>query len=68
MSCNKRNVYALERKGFDALGYFYGYSLSDFFLFFPTKRVAKFGWQQRIFCLRKEEKAVSPTQLKSDRL
>ena len=33
----------LERKGFDALGYFYGYSLSDFFLFFPTKKVAKFG-------------------------
>ena len=31
-----------------------------------TKRSAKFEWQKRTFCGKKEEKAVSPT--KSDRL
>ena len=35
------------------MGYLYGYSLSDFFLFFPTKRFAKFGWQKRTFCGKK---------------
>ena len=31
-----------------------------------VKRFAKFEWQKRTFCRKKEEKAVSPT--KSDRL
>ena len=31
-----------------------------------TKRFAKFEWHKRIFCVEKEEKAVS--QIKSDRL
>ena len=68
MSCYERNVYAWKETATLPWDISMDIICLTFPSFSPTKRFAKFGWQKRIVCGKKEEKAVSPTQLKSDRL